>query len=329
MVLYDGIIYRLQRGGGISVLFNELISRLPKSEYSLVIPELKGWFERYRDPRAGDGFDVFHSTYYRLPRDHVGAVVTTVHDFTYERYFYGVQRWVHSWQKNRAIAGSDRIICVSESTKKDLLEFCGAKYESKIVVIANGVSADYRSIPDSPVCDQVLFVGARVGYKNFLATVQALSEFNDLQLVCVGGGGFTSDELRLLDAKIPGRYRHAGFLSNLELNEEYNKSLCLVYPSLYEGFGIPVLEAMRAGCPVVAVNSSSIPEVSGDAAYLLESGAVEEIRQGIGYFCVGQNRDDYIKRGFLQAERFSWDLTFDRTVAIYEDLLGRKLLEDV
>lgn len=329
MILYDGVIYRLQDGGGISVLFNELLSRLPVGSHSLVVPDLKRYLDRYRNFKVASKFDIFHSTYYRLPSSTPGKVVTTVHDFTYERYVKGGRKWVHAWQKNRAIANADKIICVSESTKNDLLHYCGSHYEDRVVVVQNGVSTDYCKLPDVSACSQVLFVGARGGYKNFSPTVQAIAALKDLQLVCVGGGGFTPEELRFLESRIPGRYSHSGFLTNSKLNEEYNKSICLAYTSLYEGFGIPVLEAMRAGCPVVAVDASSIPEVSGDAAYLLEAGAMEEIRMAIDFFCVDENRKIYIERGFSQAKKFSWDSTFNNTVAVYEELLGRKLAKDV
>lgn len=327
MIFYDGIIYSLQRGGGITVLFNELLRRLPKDTYRLEIPTLRTPFDRYRGVQTRRDDELFHSTYYRLPDRRLSRVVTTVHDFTYERYIGGARKWVHSLQKKRAIAFSDRVICVSESTKRDLLEFCGEQFDDRISVVYNGVSEDYVPIPGIPKKCQVLFVGSRAGYKNFDAAIDALSLLNDLSLVCVGGGAWTKAELEKLERLIPGRYRHAGFLSNEELNFEFNRSACLIYPSLYEGFGIPVLEAMRSGCPVVAVNSSSIPEIAADGAYLMELGNPDEIKQGIEFFLVEENRKRFVERGFERASLFSWDVTFQRTIAVYEELLGRKLLE--
>ncbi|WP_346656869.1 glycosyltransferase family 1 protein [Pseudomonas sp. SWRI92] len=298
---------------------------MPVGSYELNVSMSCKSFDRYRSVRTGPGYDIFHSTYYRLPVERSCSVVTTVHDYTYERYSSGLRRVVHSWQKNKAIKGSDKIICVSESTRRDLLEFSGLRADDNVVVIHNGVSDAYYPLEDVSLGPQVLFVGARAGYKNFTNAVLALEGLSGVKLLCVGGGQFDADELDMLERIVPGRYSHAGYLTNEQLNLEYNRSICLVYPSLYEGFGIPVLEAMRAGCPVVAVNSSSIPEVAGDAAILLECGEVEEMRSAIEFFCVTDNRSDFVGRGRIQAEKFSWDETFNKTLAVYEELLGQKI----
>ncbi len=326
MIVYDGIIYHLQKTGGISVLFNELISRLPSGSYRMVQYGLRPgqvkprFAERYRTCKSGGPYSIFHSTYYRLPAYPGGKIVTTVHDFTYEKYAGALKRSVHSLQKNRAINKADKIICVSESTKQDLLNYCGEHLERKVEVVHNGVSADYNIIDAVNVFPQVVFVGARSGYKNFSALVYALRTLPEIKLVCVGGGVFTSEETSLLEKELTGRYTHAGYLSNQELNLLYNMSLCLVYPSLYEGFGIPVLEAMRAGCPVIAVGKSSIPEVAGKAAYLLDRGEVEEIREGVEFFLDVANRHRYITLGIGQSSKFTWDRTFEQTMLVYQQL---------
>ncbi len=340
MLLFDGIVFSLQETGGISVLFSEIISRMPAASY-----ELMGFretpptalaratysyhrprpLERYRRARTRGTFEVFHSTYYRLPTTRRSKVVTTVYDFVYERFAPVHKRVIHGLQKQKAIAGSDRIICISESTRRDLLEFSGQSLADRTVVIPLGASATFHPLSDVTVLPQVLFVGARGGYKNFAAVVEALSTLRDITLLCVGGGAFTRPELDLLERRIPHRYRFAGYLSTSELNREYNRSLCLAYPSLYEGFGVPVLEAMRAGCPVIAVNCSSIPEVSGDAALLLETGRPDEIRDAIQQVVVTATRNDMVSRGRDRAALFSWDETFRRTVAVYEELAGHRL----
>lgn len=338
MIVIDGIIYSLQRAGGITRLFNEIISRLPSQEFRVDyyvgavdpgMPVMRPRFaERYRDARVYGSCEVFHSTYYRLPIGSSANVVTTVHDYTYERFLGNTLRGrVHSWQKNRAVAGADRIICVSESTRRDLIEFSGQQYESRAVVIPNGVSENFFPTQLVKVEPQVLFVGARGGYKNFRAVAVAMAGLKDICLVFVGGGPLTEGERSLLQQHAPGRFIHKGYLSEAELNSEYNRSICLVYPSLYEGFGIPVLEAMRAGCPVVAVNSSSIPEVAGTAALLMEKATPEEVRQAIEFMMVGENRDRYRSQGFARAREFSWDITYRRTAELYEELLGYKLMK--
>jgi len=317
MIYMDGIIYQLQSGGGISVLFNELMARLPKRMYEFHEPSHR-LFERYRDVAIRGQYSAFHSTYYRVPDSKRLPVITTVHDFTYERYAKGMRRGIHTWQKHRAIRRAQAVICVSESTRADLLNFVPSVEESAVVVIPNGVSEDYAPL-NVPVEEQVLFVGARGGYKNFRSLVRAVSGLSDLELVCVGGGAFNSLELAELERLMPGRYRHAGFLTNEQLNLEYNRSLCLVYPSCYEGFGIPVLEAMRAGCPVIAVNISSIPEIAGDAALLLERGDPDEIAAAIVRLQQTEQRMRYCKRGLEQAARFSWASTCEKTIDVYRN----------
>ncbi|WP_285533473.1 glycosyltransferase family 4 protein [Stutzerimonas stutzeri] len=327
-ILYDGIIFSLQRSGGISVLFDEITGRLPLGKFKLDRLDSPGQFrrfERFRDYQVTEGYRIFHSTYYRVPSVLTGAVVATVHDYTYERFFGFAKKQLHSWQKNRCIGSADKIICVSESTKRDLMEFSGSKFEDRVVIVPNGVSEDYYPLANLVARPQVLFVGARGGYKNFIPLVQALSMIKDVDLVCVGGGEFTAEEVRLLDKLLAKRYWHKGYLTNAELNEEYNKSICLAYPSLYEGFGIPVLEAMRASCPVLAVNKSSIPEVAGDAALLMEKGDADEIVYGVEFFLCQQNRRNFASRGLVRARQFSWDRTYIETLAVYEEIIGSKL----
>jgi len=340
MLLFDGIVFSLQETGGISVIFSEIISRLPAASYELMgfqetppaalaratysYHRPRPW-ERYRRARTKGAFDVFHSTYYRLPTTRRSKVVTTVYDFVYERFAPVHRRVVHALQKQKAIAGSDRIICISESTRRDLLEFSGQSVADRTVVIPLGASASFHPLSDVAVLPQVLFVGKRGGHKNFAAVVEALAMLRDVTLVCVGGGAFVSAELDLLERRIPFRYRLAGYLSTPDLNREYNRSLCLAYTSLYEGFGIPVLEGMRAGCPVIAVNRSAIPEVAGDAAILVDTGSPDEIREAIQQVAVSATRIDMVSRGRDRAALFSWDETYRRTTAVYEELSGHHL----
>lgn len=336
-VVFDGIIYKLQRYGGASLLFNEIIHRMPSHLYSFVRYDSTDLvrdniynghnriFEKYRRFVSPVDGEIYHSTCYRLPKKHNGIVVTTVHDFTYEKYRSGLPKLIHSWHKNKAIKESDYIICVSENTKADLLYYCKGMQDKRIKVVHNGVSEQFRTLPDIEVHNQVLFVGRRGGYKNFRNVVKALKELPCLTLSISGGGELTKDEQELLETSIPGRYRHLGFLSVEALNVEYNKSLCLMYPSLYEGFGIPVLEAMRAGCPVIATNCSSIPEVTGRAAILTDAGAVDELIYGVESLLIDENRRALVDEGYVQSRKFSWQKTFDETFAVYEELLDRTL----
>lgn len=339
MIIFDNIVSTLQKTGGISVLFNELEQRLTRDQVafskiefnahptsSYQVQQRKRFLERYRtcDVHTPEQKSIFHSTYYRTPSNRKNLItVTTVHDFTYERCSSGLKKIVHSTQKNHSINNSDALICVSENTKNDLLEFLPNIAPEKIFVVHNGVSDNFTPLNIQHNKKQVLFVGQRGGYKNFLNTIKALSMVRHIDIACVGGGGFTKKELASLDKYIPGRYAHLGYITEYQLNQEYNKSIALIYPSLYEGFGIPILEAMRAGCPVIAMGTSSIPEVAGDAALLLNYGSPDEIKNALLSLNINSRREKLISQGFLQSQKFSWEKTFTETLAIYKTFLQK------
>ncbi|EGM69246.1 mannosyltransferase [Shewanella sp. HN-41] len=229
---------------------------------------------------------------------------------------------MHSWQKNRAIRNSDLVICVSHNTAKDLQQYCPVD-PKKIRVIHNGVSESYYPLDgvSSEQSQDVVFVGARSGYKNFKLAVESVATVPNLQLKIVGGGKLNENEVKHLDVHLPNRYRWLGRLSDEELNQTYNQAYALLYPSSYEGFGIPVIEAMRAGCPVIAVNVSSIPEVASDAAILVDKATVAAFSKAL--IKLPTMRKQLITAGFDQAAKFSWDRCFDETLAVYNELLTK------
>lgn len=343
MILIDGIVSSIQKYGGISVYFNELISRLSTSDSNALLLEYsdnqlckdlngKGAvqrvqvapraFERYRDIKSDA--NIFHSTYYRLPekRDRQ-SVVTTVYDYTYEKFIKGLPRVVHSWQKNRAVQSSDIVIAISESTKKDLMHY-SAIDESRIRVVYPSASDNYKVLErdERSVGDTVVFVGSRAIYKNFDLAVNAVSEIKDKTLLIVGGGGLTSSELEMLERLIPGRYRFESWLNEVDLNRVFNRAFALVYPSSYEGFGIPVVEAMKAGCPVVASNVSSIPEAAGEAAILLNDICSEGIVSALRDLESAELRSQLVDKGIKHCQTFSWDKCYQETLNIYKELGG-------
>lgn len=344
MLVLDSIIHTLQKAGGISVYFSELYNRLAAldlkysiylysntskilNEYSQEnIAEIKRGvvppsIYRYLDVYLPKSCTVFHSSYYRLPvffqRKKV-KVITTVHDFTYEYYMKGLNAKVHFWQKRRAILASDVVVCISENTKKDLLHFIPEARDKDIRVIYNGVSESFAVTEQNKNKKKnIIFIGSRVSYKNFSALVTAMSQLSDYNLVIVGGGSLTSEELIGLESSCRGRYKHLNFVDNDKLNQLYNQAHCLVYPSLYEGFGIPAIEAMKAGCPVIAANASSLPEVCGKAAILLDNISGKNISDAVFSLEDSEFYESLVKRGFANSKRFSWDKTFQELSKIY------------
>jgi mannosyltransferase len=341
----DGIIFSLQQYGGITVYFRELLSRFRhehQTTLTLEAPCQQGidstlfpsvrcveraarWQERLRPARvAGNGESVFHSSYYRRPERCSIATVVTVHDFVYQRFVRGPRGWARRWLMNSAIEQAQHIICISEATRQDLLEFVPMRSDQRVSVIHNGVSDVFRLLDvrqEMGSRPYILFIGQRGGYKNFDLALRALSLLPDLELHCVGGGPLRGEELAGLDQATLGRVRHLGFVSDEQLNELYNAAFCLLYPSSYEGFGIPVLEAMRAGCPVVSIDSKAVVEVGGSALCVSEHPSdPEALAQAVLRLDDNEERKRLRAIGLSRSQQFSWDQCFEQTLAVYRGL---------
>ena len=261
--------------------------------------------------------------------------ITTVHDFTYEYFRSGLAKYVHVWQKGFALKKSAGIICVSENTKKDLMKFYPMIKESKIKVIYNGVGDEFVKLetPKKYLVDDfevlkdkkyILYIGDRSSYKNFDIAVEVLKELNDYSLVVVGGKKFGSTDQESMQ-EIENRVYHFRGIGGDQLNVLYNNAYCLLYPSSYEGFGIPVSEALKAGCPVVSTNISSIPEVAGNAGLLVDDVQVDDFMQVIRKLENNEFRTKLIEKGLKQSKKFSWDKCFDETYKFYEEVLNNNL----
>lgn len=349
----DGIIFSLQKAGGISLVFAELLDRIEKkTSIRCILLEYKQgltsnifrrtflfrsnrilkngllFLSRYLDVglSSSERF-IFHSSYYRICSNKNAINITTVHDFIYEYYVSGLPRYIHSWQKNRAILKSEYIICISESTKKDLLKFLPDVDPEKIRVIYNGVSEDYHPLSDLPQDvfyfppkSYVLFVGSRGGYKNFKLAAEAVAKTN-LNLLIVGGA-LSKNEKYYLDILLGReRYYQVSQVDNSLLNLYYNGAYCLLYPSAYEGFGLPVVEAQKAGCPVIAYNASSIPEIIGDTPLLLNDLSVNTILQKLDMLKSPVVRSQIVEKGIRNSQRFSWDKMYEDILHLYKEAL--------
>jgi mannosyltransferase len=330
----DGIIYSLQTNGGISTLFNELIKRLPLDFYHLSLYKNNNFnininanniffneyrnFERYRNCKINKKMKLFHSTYYRLPDDKKVISIQTIHDFTYEKYSSNIKKYIHVAQKRNAIYNSDILICVSNNTKSDLINYYGSKFEDRCKVIYNAASNDYFNHNKDGIYKQnILFIGQRSGYKNFNFVLKTLKYNKSFFLDIIGGGDLTKDELNFLEREMPYRYKFWGNVTNKTLNDLYNISFCLLYPSLYEGFGIPILEAMQAGCPVIAFNNSAISEIVDRNENLLISDDISEISFFLEKLNNTEFRQTIIKYGIERSKYFSYNNTFNQTMNLY------------
>ena len=274
---------------------------------------------------------IFHSSYYRISKSKKAINVVTVYDFTAERYFKGMRRYIHQKRKKNALLHGHGLICISHNTKSDLLRLYPFADEKKIRVIYCGVSNDFGVLPKSAIDlhfkytdvvkgKPVLYVGSRASYKNFPIAAQAVSLLNDDFKLLIIGDKLSNKETAFLDKVLKNRYCCVTGIDHKTLNIFYNLSHCFIYPSGYEGFGIPLLEAMKAGCPVVTTNKSSIPEVVGEAAIMVDEISPAHFAEAILKLSDEQVRTQFIDRGLQQSTKFSWNKCYDEVKGFYKEL---------
>lgn len=350
-LVIDNIVYSIQKIGGISLVFYELSSRFMRDpRYEVRFIESKNAEDnyyrrllnisnlfliryikqpiiifRYLNPKLGiKGPYIFHSSYYRTSRDKNAINVTTVHDFTYERSNKkDLATLVHIWQQKRAVAHSDIIICISENTKRDLLYYYKDVDKRKVFVVYNGVSDEFKKLHS--INDDILpfkrgtyciYVGVRRQYKNYKLAIESLIN-TDYNIVLVGSP-LNEEEIHFLNDSIgSNRYICFSNVPNERLNQLYNGAFCLLYLSSYEGFGIPCVEAQKAGCPVIAYNASSIPEVICNKEILCNELTIEEVRRKMCLLEQSEYRARIISEGLEFANRFSWDKCYSELTNIY------------
>lgn len=350
-IIYDNIIFSLQRFGGISTYWYELAHRILKDEqfevsflerenynslnFNLRIPprlsiktnpHLPLLFHRFRNPKLVkiDKPFVFHSSFNRISTNCNARNVTTVHDLIHHKYYSGLRRILHNSQKAICLNRSNAIIAVSENTRRDLLHYFPRLNPESVHVVYNGVSEDfypirdpdylYKLTDDNINSNYLLCFWSSEKYKNFNLIIDILRKLPDFKLFIVGPA-LNSEQRALLESKIPKRFEVFSNVSSKILNELYNNAYALVYPSSYEGFGLPLLEAMRASCPFVALNSSSIPEVAGKAGILIDELNVTAFVNSIE--SIYHNREVIVQRGLKQSENFSWNKCYYETSKIY------------
>ncbi len=217
-----------------------------------------------------------------------------------------------------------RVLTVSEQTKRDLIELYGID-SARIVVIPNGVDLAFSPNGRRPAdaAPYALVVGTLQPRKDPETAVEALALVADpaLRLVFAGPdkGGRTDAERAAASAGVAERVEFRGHVSLEELAALYRGAACLVFPSRYEGFGLPVLEAMASGTPVVATTAGALPEVAADAAILVEQRNAVELAGGIERALA--DRERLVAAGLQRAAGFSWAETARRTLAVYRELL--------
>jgi glycosyltransferase involved in cell wall biosynthesis len=372
-ILYDHQIFTLQKFGGISRYFAELLKANPDARLSLCRSDnvylrdelaqrynlllntgggnnlmtlvralLKAdfgvshptYYVRYflahlRDKSSVRAllkadFDVFHPTYYDpyfLAYLHKPFVLT-IHDMIHEKFpAYFNQNDKTGFNKKNLALKSSKIIAISASTKNDILALYPEIAAEKITVVYHGASMKPAPLDVNVEKENyLLFTGNRDGYKNFSTFAQAVAPLllrYGLRLICTGRP-FDSPELALLSELAIADRTVCRFAAEEELADLYAKAVAFIFPSLYEGFGIPILEAFAAGCPAILSNTSSLPEVGGDAAAYFDPYNVEEMRKAIESVITSPSlQKELVVKGRTRLSNFSWEKCAKKTAAVY------------
>lgn len=363
-IAYDHQIFVWQKYGGISRYFYEIATRIPSlsaHEVQIVAPLFVNQYLRDNPevnvigcyvpyvPKAGRILrgltsgpaswllhrirpDVVHETYYYAKKlaPRRARTVITVHDMIHERFpdhFHFLDPT--SREKRAAAHRADHIICVSENTRRDLIELFGVEV-ARTSVVSHGYSltVDPTTVSPPPIeRSYIAYVGQRGGYKNFKGLLDAYRSSKLLRenfaIVCFGGGRLGASELEAItergiqrdsviqiqgdDRLLAGVYRHAA---------------AFVYPSWYEGFGVPPLEAMALGCPVACSDTSSLPEVCGEAAEYFDPHDPQTIRASLERVVESSSRrDQLVRAGYKRIRLFSWERCAQQTVEVYASLV--------
>jgi alpha-1,3-rhamnosyl/mannosyltransferase len=256
--------------------------------------------------------DVLHCPTYRGPLRPALPLVVTVHDLAVFRHPDAFNRWTRTYSPRvvpRVLSAARRIIAVSEFTRRELVELLRVP-DDKIRVVPNGIDDEFTRDGPAAEGEYVLAVGTLEPRKNLERLVEAARR-NHVELRVVGARGWGGVELG------GNGVRWLGEVSDADLATLYRGALCVAYPSVYEGFGIPVLEAMACGAPVVTSRGTAMEEVADGAAVLVDPNDPAELAAGLERATA--EREALVARGLERARAFRWDAIADATVGVYRE----------
>lgn len=363
-VLYDGQIFSLQPFGGVARYFSNLISSLPKEIIPLIIacrergkPPLQPLHQNskiFSFPRFGfrpgclafrveqiyfrkvavySKADIIHPTYYYLllgknVEKLKKPIVVTLYDLLHEIFPREIDpKQYHARAKKEILKRAQHIICISERTRRDLIEYY-PEFEHKASVVHLAPDQHMKSLASEQSLvnkPYFLFVGQRKSYKNFDLVVRAFSQFAkqipNVDLLVAGPALSTSELAMFKNLGIEDRVKYFGLTSDSDLATLYRHSLALIYPSLYEGFGLPPLEAMLCQTAAICSSTSALQEVVGDAALIFDPYSDADLLRAMKeIFDCENKRLDLIKLGKIQVEKFNVERMMQETLEIYRGL---------
>jgi glycosyltransferase involved in cell wall biosynthesis len=285
--------------------------------------------------------DLFHSPNFILPPTRLAKTLLTVHDLSFIRHPQGAVSKLRRWLEKvvpRSLARADHVLADSESTKQDLIDIFAIPSE-KITVIGAGVEPRFQPITGvnnlntvrqryrlPPSEKIILGLGTLEPRKNFTGLIKAFEQSpvrETHHLVIAGGKGWLYNDIFAAAETSPvaDRIHLVGFVADADLPALYSLAGIFAYPSHYEGFGIPVIEAMACGTPVVCANNSSLPEVAGQSALQITATDTSGLAEAMYRLSIDSSlREQSIAEGFLQAKKFNWPAATKRLLSVYRDL---------
>jgi glycosyltransferase involved in cell wall biosynthesis len=274
--------------------------------------------------------DILHPTWYfpaSLPDGGGPPVVATVHDMIPELFPDLFPSGNPHHAKQAYCRRADLLVCVSEHTRADLIRLYGVpKQRTRVVYHGIDLDEELRDVsqPRATPDNYILFVGKRQGYKDFSIALEAFARlrrrFPELHLICIGGGVFSTEEREAIARLGVSRFVRQSAATDPELRGWYRGASAFVYPSRYEGFGIPILEAFAQGCPTVLARSSCFPEVAQDAALYFQQGDAESCADAV-LQVLSEKNSHRVRLGRERCRDFTWTRSSQALAAVYRELL--------
>jgi glycosyltransferase involved in cell wall biosynthesis len=298
-------------------------------------------WQRLRLPLPVEAFsgplDIFHSPDFVLPPLRRARAILTVHDLSFMRVPQCADPALRAYLSQavpRSISRADHVLADSQSTRRDLIELLAVPAD-KITVVPAGVGDNFRRVTDE---ERLAYVRRRYELtprfilglstleprKNFVGLIRAFARLSASgyagDLVIAGGRGWMYEPIfaEVEQQKLAGRVHFPGFVADADLPALYTLADLLAFPSFYEGFGLPVLEAMACGTPVICADNSSLPEVAGEAALMVGAGDTEALVEGIRRLLADEElRRQLVQRGLAQVKNFTWQGAARKLLAVY------------